>query len=78
MTKTGFGVIGAGIVGGAWHAHVYHNLSQAELVAVCDLDERRTREFAATADVAMLPPMVIFLLLGPYVVRGLTFGTVKG
>ena len=28
--------------------------------------------------VAMLPPMIIFLLLGRYVVRGLTFGAVKG
>ena len=33
---------------------------------------------AATAVVAMLPPMIIFLLLGRYVVRGLTFGAVKG
>ena len=46
MTKTGFGVIGTGIVGGAWHAHVYHNLTQAELVAVCDLDAGRAREIA--------------------------------
>lgn len=27
---------------------------------------------------AMLPPMLIFLLLGRYVVRGLTFGSIKG
>lgn len=33
---------------------------------------------AATAVVAMLPPMLIFLALGKYVVRGLTFGAVKG
>ena len=33
---------------------------------------------AATAVVAMLPPMIIFLLLGRFVVRGLTFGAVKG
>lgn len=33
---------------------------------------------AATAVVAMLPPMLIFLALGRYVVRGLTFGAVKG
>ena len=33
---------------------------------------------AATAIVAMLPPMVIFLALGRYIVRGLTFGAVKG
>ena len=46
MKKTGFGVIGTGIVGGAWHAHVYHHLPQAELVAVCDLNESRAREIA--------------------------------
>jgi len=46
MNKTGFGVIGTGIVGGAWHAHVYQHLPQAELVAVCDLDEARAREVA--------------------------------
>jgi multiple sugar transport system permease protein len=33
---------------------------------------------AATSVIAMLPPMVIFLLLGRYIVRGLTFGAVKG
>ena len=46
MNRTGFGVIGTGIVGGAWHAHVYHNMPQAELLAVCDLDEGRAREIA--------------------------------
>lgn len=35
-------------------------------------------QIGATAVVAMLPPMLIFLLLGRYVVRGLTFGAVKG
>jgi multiple sugar transport system permease protein len=35
-------------------------------------------QIAATAVVAMLPPMVIFLALGRYVVRGLTFGAIKG
>jgi len=35
-------------------------------------------QIAATAVVAMLIPMLIFLLLGKYVVRGLTFGAVKG
>ncbi len=35
-------------------------------------------QIAATAVVTMLPPMVIFLVLGRYVVRGLTFGAVKG
>ena len=33
---------------------------------------------AATAVVTMLPPMLIFLVLGRYIVRGLTFGAVKG
>ena len=33
---------------------------------------------AATAIVAMVPPMLIFLALGKYIVRGLTFGAVKG
>lgn len=33
---------------------------------------------AATAIVAMIPPMFIFLVLGRYIVRGLTFGAVKG
>ena len=46
MNKTGFGVIGTGIVGGAWHAHVYHAIPQAELVAVCDLNGARAREIA--------------------------------
>lgn len=33
---------------------------------------------AAAAVVAMLPPMIIFLVFDRYVVRGLTFGAVKG
>jgi len=33
---------------------------------------------AATAVVTMLPPMLVFLVLGRYIVRGLTFGAVKG
>jgi multiple sugar transport system permease protein len=32
----------------------------------------------ATSIVTMLPPMIIFLFLGKYIVRGLTFGAVKG
>jgi len=32
----------------------------------------------ATSIITMLPPMLIFLALGKYVVRGLTFGAVKG
>ena len=43
MKKVGFGVIGTGIVGGAWHAHVYSQLPQAELIAVCDLDKQRAK-----------------------------------
>lgn len=33
---------------------------------------------AAAAVVAMLPPMIIFLVFDKYVVRGLTFGALKG
>ena len=33
---------------------------------------------AATAVITMIPPMIIFLVLGRYIVRGLTFGAVKG
>jgi multiple sugar transport system permease protein len=32
----------------------------------------------AAATAAMLPPMIIFLVLDRYVVRGLTFGSIKG
>ena len=46
MSKVGFGVIGTGIVGGAWHAHVYHHMPRADLIAVCDLNEGRAREIA--------------------------------
>ena len=46
MKKAGFAVIGTGIVGGAWHAYVYSQLPQAELVAVCDLDESRAHNIA--------------------------------
>ena len=52
MRKTGFGVIGAGIVGGAWHAHVYHHVPGAQLVAVCDLNAERAREIADKYSVA--------------------------
>jgi predicted dehydrogenase len=44
MEPVGFGVIGTGIVGGAWHAHVYARMPQAKLVAVCDLNEARAQE----------------------------------
>src|SRR5260221_12490600 len=44
MDKIGFGVIGTGIVGGAWHAHVYSRAPRAKLVAVCDLNEQRANE----------------------------------
>lgn len=47
MEPTGFGVIGTGIVGGAWHALVYSRLPQSKLVAVCDLNEERAAEIAA-------------------------------
>ncbi len=33
---------------------------------------------AVTSVITMLPPMFIFLALGKYIVRGLTFGAVKG
>lgn len=33
---------------------------------------------AAAAVIAMIPPMIIFLVFDRYVVRGLTFGSVKG
>lgn len=35
-------------------------------------------DIGAAAVGAMLPPMLIFLLLGRYIVRGLTFGSIKG
>lgn len=35
-------------------------------------------DIGAAATAAMLPPMLIFLLMGRYVVRGLTFGSLKG
>lgn len=35
-------------------------------------------DIGAAAVGAMLPPMVIFLLLDRYIVRGLTFGSIKG
>ena len=35
-------------------------------------------QIAATAVIAMIPPILIFLCLGKYVVRGLTFGALKG
>ena len=52
MMETGFGVIGAGIVGGAWHAHVYHHMAGAKLVAICDLNAERAREVADRYGVA--------------------------
>ena len=52
MAETGFGVIGAGIVGGAWHAHVYHHMQRAKLVAICDLNAERAREVADRYGVA--------------------------
>jgi predicted dehydrogenase len=46
MEPVGFGVIGTGIVGGAWHAHVYANTPQSKLVAVCDLNAERAGNIA--------------------------------
>jgi predicted dehydrogenase len=46
MEQVGFGVIGTGIVGGAWHAHVYSRMPKSKLVAVCDLNEQRAQETA--------------------------------
>lgn len=46
MKQIGFGVIGTGIVGGAWHAHVYSHAPKARLVAVCDLNEQLAHEVA--------------------------------
>ncbi len=46
MEPVGFGVIGTGIVGGAWHAHVYARMPQARLVGVCDLNAERANEIA--------------------------------
>ncbi|MEM7538402.1 MAG: Gfo/Idh/MocA family oxidoreductase [Chloroflexota bacterium] len=47
MSKIGFGVIGTGILGNQ-HAKVYQRMADAELVAVCDLDETRAKEAAET------------------------------
>lgn len=46
MEPVGFGVIGTGIVGGAWHAHVYARMPQAQLLGVCDLNAERASEIA--------------------------------
>ncbi|RLI38367.1 gfo/Idh/MocA family oxidoreductase [Candidatus Bathyarchaeota archaeon] len=46
MKKLGVAVIGVGFWGQN-HARIYHDLPRAELVAVCDLDERKAREAAA-------------------------------
>lgn len=46
MNQIGFGVIGTGIVGGAWHAYAYSRSPGAKLVAVCDLNEQRAHEMA--------------------------------
>ncbi len=46
MEQVGFGVIGTGIVGGAWHAHVYARMPEAKLVGVCDLNEERASDIA--------------------------------
>ncbi|MBV7327231.1 Gfo/Idh/MocA family oxidoreductase [Chloroflexi bacterium TSY] len=45
MDKIGFGVVGMGILGNL-HSTVYQRLSEAELVAVCDVDAARAKETA--------------------------------
>ncbi len=52
MEQVGFGVIGTGIVGGAWHAHVYARMPEAKLVAVCDLNEERASDTGKKYNVA--------------------------
>ena len=42
--KFGFGIIGCGIIGGA-HANAIKAVEEAELVAVCDVDEPKGRAF---------------------------------
>ena len=42
--KFGFGIIGCGIIGGA-HAKAIEAVEEAELVAVCDVDEPKGRAF---------------------------------
>jgi predicted dehydrogenase len=44
--RVGFGVIGAGIVGGGWHADVYARHPRARLVGVCDLNQQRAEQIA--------------------------------
>ena len=42
--KFGFGIIGCGIIGGT-HANAIKEVEEAELVAVCDVDEAKGRAF---------------------------------
>ncbi len=44
------GVIGVGMMG-SHHVRVYHELEETELVAVCDVNERRVKEVAKKYDV---------------------------
>lgn len=44
--KFGFGIIGCGVIGGA-HAEAITKVPEAELVAVCDIDEPKGRKFGA-------------------------------
>jgi len=45
MEKVGFGVIGYGIWG-SFHARVYAQEDNSQLIAVCDIDEERARQIA--------------------------------
>ncbi len=45
MEKIRTAVIGCGKVADA-HAHSYQNIENAQLTAVCDVDEKRARAFA--------------------------------
>jgi len=68
MEPVGFGVIGTGIVGGAWHAHVYSGLPDSKLVAVCDLNEERAKAIAAKYNVDKVYTDYHELLADPEVV----------
>ncbi|MFH1006302.1 MAG: Gfo/Idh/MocA family oxidoreductase [Candidatus Latescibacterota bacterium] len=43
--KLGYGIVGCGVIG-PWHAESVAHCSDAELVAVCDIDEEKGRAFA--------------------------------
>ena len=43
--KLGYGIVGCGVIG-PWHAESVQRCADAELVAVCDIDEEKGRAFA--------------------------------